>query len=103
METSKTLAHGTLGANSDTWFLMTRDQMLLVDVSFVVDSSLEGKTVSIVGTMGTPPGSPFVKLIAERIVGHEAIAARAFEIYHSDPASSADDNWLRAERELLEL
>ena len=103
METSKTLAHGTLGANSDTWFLMTRDQMLLVDVSFVVDSSLEGKAVSIVGMMGKPSGSPFVKLIAERIVSHEAIAARAFEIYHSDPASSADDNWLRAERELLEL
>ena len=103
METSKTLAHGTLGANSDTWFLITRDQMLLVDVSFVVDSSLEGKAVSIVGTMGTPSGSPFVKLIAERIVSHEVIAARAFEIYYSDPASSADDNWLRAERELLEL
>ena len=71
METSKTLAHGTLGANSDTWFLMTHDQMILVDASFVVDNSLEGQTVSIVGSMGKPSGSPFVKLIAERIVGHE--------------------------------
>lgn len=103
METPKIVAHGTLGATTDSWFLMTRDQMILVDAPFVVDVSFEGKTVSMVGSMGKPSGSPFVKLIAEKIVAHESIASRAYDLYQSDPAGSADDHWLRAERELLGL
>lgn len=35
-------------------------------------------------------------------IPHEAIARRAYEIHVSDNAGSDLDNWLRAERELLE-
>ncbi len=100
----KTLAYGTLGENGDTWFLMTPNQMLLVDVPFLVDLSLKGKPVSIAGHMGIPAGSPLItKLIADKIASHEAIALRAYEIYQSGRGGTADDNWFRAERELLGL
>ena len=99
----KTFAYGTLGENGDTWFLMTPNQMILVDAPFLVDLSLEGKPVSIAGHMGIPAGSPFTKLIADKIASHEAIALRAYEIYQSGHGGTADDNWFRAERELLGL
>ena len=37
---------------------------------------------------------------AKRMVTHEAIAKRAYEIYASGRGGSAVDNWLRAEAEL---
>ena len=98
----KTFAYGTLGADTDTFFLMTPERMILLDVSFPIEGSLENKSVSVIGRMGVPPSSPGItKLIAEQIVSHEAIAKRAYEIYQSGHGGSADDNWFRAERELL--
>jgi len=70
----RTIAYGTLEENSDTWFLMTPDRMILLDVPFVGDNSLEHKTVGVIGKMGIPPSAPGItKLIAERIIPHEAI------------------------------
>jgi hypothetical protein len=73
----------------------------LLDVPFAFDGTLERKTVSVIGKMGVPSSSTRTKLIVEKIVGHEAIARRAYEIYQSSHGGTADDNWRRAERELL--
>ena len=51
--------------------------------------------------MGVPSSSTATKLIVEKIAGHDAIARRAHEIHQSGHGGSADDNWFRAERELL--
>jgi hypothetical protein len=100
----RTLAYGTLEENGDTWFLMRLARMILLDVPFVVDDSLEHKTVSVIGKMGIPPSAPRVtKLIAERIIPHNAIAIRAFDIFKSGAGGSQDDHWFRAERELLNV
>jgi Protein of unknown function (DUF2934) len=101
--TTKRFAHGILGSDGDTYFLLTRDEMILLDVSFVIDNSMENKPASVIGTMGVPPGSNRTKLIADKVVSHDAIAQRAYENYQAEPQGSAEDNWFRAERELLNL
>lgn len=103
MANSKTFAYGTLGASTDTWFLSGGEHLILLDISIPFDTTLERKTVSVVGKMGIPPSSPRTKLIVEKIVGHDAIAERAYEIDQSGHGRSADDNWFRAERDLLGL
>ena len=80
---SSVFAYGTLSANGDTWLLIARDQVILVDSSSLTDLSLMGKTVSIVGKMGIPHGSPFTKLIASKIVSHDVIALRAYDFFQS--------------------
>jgi hypothetical protein len=98
----RTLAYGTLEEDGDTWFLIRPDRMILLDVSFVVDNSLEHTTVSVIGKMGIPPSAPGItKLIVEKFASHEAITRRAYEIYESGRGGSADDNWVRAEQDLL--
>lgn len=54
----RTLAYGTLEENGDTWFLIRPDCTILLDVPFVIDDSLEHKTVSVIGKMGIPPSAP---------------------------------------------
>lgn len=93
-----TFAYGDLEENGDTWLLMTRDRIIFLDAT-LSDLSLEHKTVSVIGKMGVVSG--FNKLIVETLIPHEAIAKRAYDIYQSGHGGSADDNWLRAERELL--
>ena len=103
MTNTKTFACGTLGASTDTFLLSGREHVILLDIPFSFDSSLENKTVSVIGTMGFPSSSTRTKLIVEKIVGHEAIAKRAYEIHQSGRGDAADENWFRAERELLGL
>lgn len=98
----KTIAHGTFEEDGDTWFVIGDGGIILVDAPFMVDPALEHQTVSIIGKMGIPESAPGItKLIAERIITHEAIAKRAYEIFRSRAGGSANDNWLCAERELL--
>lgn len=92
---SRTFAYGTLEASTDSW-LLAREDVTLLDISIPFDTSLEHKRVSVIGRMGFPEGSPFTKLI-----GHDAIAKRAYEISQSGEADFANDNWFRAECELL--
>jgi hypothetical protein len=99
MSTSKAFEYGTLEASTDSFILAREHAILDIPISF--DNSLLHKPVSVVGTMGTPPTSPSMKLIIEKIVGHDAIARRAYDIYESGQGGAAEDNWLRAERELL--
>src|SRR5260370_39286836 len=98
---TKIIVHGTFQDNGDSFLVMTRDRMILVDAPFITDGSLLHQEVSIIGEMGKAVGSPFLKLLADRIVTHQEIAIRAFEIFKSPKGGSAEENWLRAERELL--
>jgi len=99
----KTLAYGTLEENGDTWFLMRPDRMILLDLA-LSDLSLEHKTVSVIGKMGIPHSAPGItKLIVEKLVSHDDIAIRAFDIFKSGAGGSQDDHWFQAERELLNM
>jgi hypothetical protein len=100
---SKTFAFGTLEENGDTWLLITRDRIILLDLA-LSDLMLEHKTVSVIGNMGIPPSAPGItKLIVEKLVTHDEIASRAFDLFNSGAGGSQDDQWFRAERELLSL
>jgi hypothetical protein len=96
----KTMDHGTLHASSDSW-LLVREHVRPLHIPFDFDTSMEGTKVSVIGQMGRTQGSPDTKLIVEKIVLHDDIAARADAIHRSGQGGSAEDNWLRAERELL--
>ncbi len=77
--------------------------MIFMDLA-LADLSLEHKTVSVIGKMGIPPGSPgIVKLLVEKLVTHDEIARRSFELFKAGAVGSQDDHWIRAERELLGL
>ncbi len=99
-ENSRTFAFGTLEENGDTWLLITRDRIIPLDLA-LSDLKLEHKAVSVVGRMGIPSTSLENKIIVEKLATHGDIAIRAFEIFKSGAAGSQDDQWLRAERELL--
>ena len=63
-----------------------------------------GKIVTEVRNTSIPKLSPAKKSpAAPRVVTHDQIAARAYEIYRSGFGGSETDNWLRAERELRGL
>ena len=97
-----TFAYGTLETHGDTWFLRTCDGLMLVSVPVLFDPAFANQTVSILGRMGVSPGACLTPLlIAERIVTHQVIARRAYEISRSASGGSAEDHWWRAERELL--
>jgi hypothetical protein len=99
---SRTFAFGTLEETGDTWLLIARDRIIPLDVT-LSDLSLEHKTVSVIGEMGIPPSAPGItKLIVEKLVTHDDIAKRAYEIYKGHEGS-ADENWFRAERDLLHV
>jgi hypothetical protein len=76
-----------------------------VDSPFVVDRRLHEQRVSILGYLTEQTSvedPPAESIIAIRIVSHEAVARRAYEIYESCRDGCAVGNWLRAQRELLE-
>jgi len=85
----------------------------LLEVDFDVNSGLldklpgrgtdQGNQVSILGHLGEDPRlSPGEMIIPSNVVLHSDVAVRAFEIYESRRGGSALDNWLAAERQLLE-
>lgn len=96
----KTMDHGTLRASTDSW-LLVGEHVQLLHIPFDIAASMDEKTVSVIGKMGMPEGLSETKLIVERIVLHEDIAVRAQAIHQSGGGGSAEDDWLRAERELL--
>lgn len=97
---SKTFAYGRLAASTDSWLLVL-EQVTPLDIFLAFDLSLEREMVSVIGRMGIPEGSPFTNFIDEKIVGHDAISERAYEIFQSGEGDFANDQWFRAERELL--
>jgi len=101
----KTFAYGKLEADTDSW-LLASDHVIALDVNLLksFDSSLEHKTVSVVGTFGIPKTAPGItKLIVENMTSHDAIKKRAYEIYKSGQYGTDTDHWLHAEHELLNL
>ena len=100
----KIIASGTLEENGDTWFLRGNNLFTLLDIPILFDDSLQHKTVSVIGNMGFPNSAPgIMKLIVDKLISHEAIAIRAFDIFKSGAGGSQDDQWFQAERELLNL
>ncbi len=100
---SRTFAFGTLEETGDTWLLIARDRVILLDLA-LSDLSSEHKTVSVIGQMGIPPSAPgILKLIVEKLDSHDDIAIRAFDIFKSGAGGSQGDHWFRGERELLNL
>ena len=92
--------YGTIRASTDSW-LLVREEVRLLHIPFDFDPSMEGETVSVIGRMGTPEGSTHTQLIVEKMALQDDIAAHAHGIHKSGHGGSVEDNWLRAERELL--
>lgn len=61
---------------------------------------LDRQVVSVVGHKADAEGAD-QPIVAEKVVSHEAVALRAYELHQSGSGGSASENWLRAERELL--
>ncbi|WON73553.1 neuraminidase-like domain-containing protein [Nitrosospira sp. Is2] len=98
---SRIYAKGTLERNRDTWLLVTQEGTILVEVT-LPDLSLDQKAVSIIGTIGISSGTPgTVRLIVEKLASHDEITKKAYEIYMSGQGGTSEENWSRAEQELL--
>lgn len=106
----KTFA-GTLITTTDNFLLAAFDGSDMVDLDLqrmpvaFFDDQLDRKAVSVLGRMGeraigTSHRVP--SLLAEKVVSQARIAERAFDRHQANPTAEALDNWLRAERELLE-
>ena len=113
--TEQRIFWGTFSSDSDDFLLQeVAGARPLVQVTYSPVSDVdEGRVgsladsrqqVSILGHQGQPAMTELGTLpsiVAERIVSHEDVARRAFEIYESGRGGSAFDNWLVAERQLL--
>ena len=98
---------GTLTIADGNFLLQRTGRPCAFDVCFFyqVDRQLHDREVSILGyfTERTPPAKGAdASIIAMKVVSHEAVSLRAYEIHQSGEGSCAVENWLRAERELLE-
>jgi hypothetical protein len=71
---------------------------------FVIDHELaHHRRVSVLGSEGLDERGRLVAILnPSNAVSHHHIAVRAYEIYASGQGGSAFDNWLAAERQLLE-
>lgn len=97
---------GTLVRGKDGFLLRQAGdgEPLPMRFSFPVDHRLECQLVSVLGypDLASPiDAAPACSILVEKFVTHQAIAARAFAIHQSTESGGADENWLRAERELL--
>jgi Protein of unknown function (DUF2934) len=100
MEQQDRIFVGTMQFTTDN-FLLAPDEsgggQDFVDVDFgFQDETLNHQRVSILGHMrdGT--------IVARKVILHQDIASRAYGIWESGDGGTDLDNWLRAERELLE-
>lgn len=78
-------------------------------LNFESDFSDKSVNVSIAARLATPEELSVHSeltnptLTAEKIVTFDAIQKQAYEIFESGKGGFAEDNWLRAERELLNI
>jgi hypothetical protein len=101
MSNERRFVFGTLGENGDTFFIRIPNNFVLIDAPFDLSPELH-KEVSTVGVMGIPPSAPGItKLLVDRLVNHDQIAVKAFELFESGASGSSVDQWLEAERQLL--
>ncbi len=108
--TTNQIFWGTLLSDTDNFLLQRPNGFTIVDVfvhpeveNDVVNNQLDRhQEVSILGNLGHDPRLGSLEcIIAEKIVTHADIAARAFQIYQSGRGGSALSNWLSAERQLF--
>lgn len=92
---------GMLSISGDTFQLLRTDHPHVLDVYFScrVDRDLNRRAVSVLGYLGDRVPAA---LVAIRVVSHEAVSLRAYQLHQSSGNSSAIANWLCAERQLLE-
>jgi hypothetical protein len=109
--------HGNLGATTDFWFLANgnvpdhqivivgKDERVELDLSEAEGRPGDLPAVTVLGHFDREVARPdrLRRFIIARCVPHRAIAERAFAIFASKNSGSPEDNWLRAEREALEL
>jgi len=106
--------YGDLGATTDTYFLINgnvESQIALIgrdDETNLTLSEVEAAgrfpRVTVAGEFAdaqTSGGLP--RFVVFRIAAHTAIAERAFELFQERPNRTAEQNWLDAERQLLDL
>jgi hypothetical protein len=96
-----------IDSHGDSWLLQTAHETVLVDVAdfhlLNHEALIEGSEVSILGRFGVPTSATTTKLIAQRLVGHDRVRARAFDISTRNRGGSPVDHWVQAERELLSV
>jgi hypothetical protein len=111
------MLNGNLGASTDFWFLANGNvpdrQIVVVGKDDQVELGLaeaEGRpgdfpVVTVLGHFAEEVSRPdrLRRFIIARCVPHRAIAERAFAIFASPNGGTAEDNWLRAERDSLGL
>ena len=111
MADARKIVAGTLLITTDNFLLApfgggpALDLALQGALATSLDDRLDRHPVSVLGLMGEraiDASSRVPSLHAESIVSQAKIAERAFARHEANPTVTALDNWLRAERELLE-
>src|SRR5713101_3576102 len=97
---------GTLVITTDNFLLKPPGNEDFIDLDFTFfDDRLNHQDISVLGRLGERNITDFTRvrsIIAKNVVPKRDIAVRAFEIHKSGHGSSAEENWLRAERQLFE-
>jgi hypothetical protein len=108
-ETSLTKIYGQLQAEDGNYFIhqgnAPQGQLQLLAGQEVMDriAGYTGQWVSIAGKLSKKnKGDTYATFSIQNIVSHQQISSRAYELSH-DNSSSEEDNWLKAENELLQL
>jgi hypothetical protein len=97
---------GTLTMTPDRILLRAAHHRDVLDVCFSgqIDDRLNDRNVSILGHLSQyslAAERAGASITAQKVVSHEAVSLRAYEIAQSGQGGSPVENWLRAERELL--
>lgn len=96
---------GTLFITTDNFQLKPPGNEPFIDLDFTfLDDRLDRQDISVLGHLGERKITDFTgvrSIIAMNVVPKHDIAVRAYEIYESGQGGTAEDNWLRAERQLL--
>ena len=106
--------YGDLGATTDTYFLINgnvESQIALIgrdDETNLTLSEVEAAgrfpCVTVLGEFADAQTSGGLRrFVVSRIAAHTAIAERAFELFQARSNRTAEQNWLDAERQLLDL
>jgi hypothetical protein len=96
---------GTLITTTDNFLLKPPGNDPFIDLDFTFfDDRLDHQDISVLGHLGERKITDFTSvrsIIAKNVVAKRDIAVRAYEIYESGEGGTAEDHWLRAERQLL--
>lgn len=93
---------GTLSLQRDSLLLRQAHSTDVSILCFAGENAheLDQQVVSIIGHAAEGEGDA-QPVVAEKVVTHEDVARRAYELHESGAGGTPLENWLRAERELL--